>query len=140
MLAKPAGGTVQFQKDEMLYERVIAESSLSFYRNRARFSDWQAVIIYLSQNVEQSDLYPHRSFLNGGQVHRVYLDELGDIRTLPLNVALMVLTTVEEAIAPQEARYLLNRTRQEQPQPTTQVIIEMMTTIIAYKFVRAVCA
>ncbi|WP_141699954.1 DUF2887 domain-containing protein, partial [Nostoc sp. KVJ20] len=34
---------VQFQKDERLYERVLAESSLYFYRNRDRFSDWQAV-------------------------------------------------------------------------------------------------
>jgi predicted transposase/invertase (TIGR01784 family) len=39
---------VQFQKDEQLYERVFAESSLYFYRNRSRFSDWQTVIIYPS--------------------------------------------------------------------------------------------
>ena len=37
---------VQFQKDEQLYERLFAEYSLYFYRNRDRFSDWQAVIIY----------------------------------------------------------------------------------------------
>ncbi|QFS47017.1 transposase [Nostoc sphaeroides CCNUC1] len=36
---------------------------------------------------------------------------LGDIRQLPLWVALMVLTTVEEEQAPQEARYLLERSR-----------------------------
>jgi predicted transposase YdaD len=46
----------------------------------------------------------------------------------------MVLTTVDKAQAPAEAKYLLNRTRQEVPQPTTQAIIEMITTIIAYKF------
>lgn len=46
---------VQFQKDEQLYERVWAESSLYFYRNRARFSDWQAVIIYPSSSIEQSE-------------------------------------------------------------------------------------
>lgn len=97
---------VQFQKDERLYERVFAESSLYFYRNRARFSDWQAVIIYRSRSTEQSDIHPHRTLLNGNQVHRIYLDELGDIRQLPLGVALMVLTTVEEEQAPREARYL----------------------------------
>ena len=91
------------------YERVVAETSLYFYRNRDRFSDWQAVIIYPSRSIEQGDIYPHRSFLNGGQVERVYLDELGDIRSLPLWVALMVLTTVDEEQAPQEARYLLER-------------------------------
>ncbi|RCJ27402.1 hypothetical protein A6S26_13335 [Nostoc sp. ATCC 43529] len=125
---------VQFQKDEQLYERVFAESSLYFYRNRNRFSDWEAVIIYPSRNVEQSDTNPHRSLLNGGQVHRVYLDELGNIRQLPLWVALMVLTTVDEEQAPQEARYLLERSRQEQPQPPSRVIMELVTTIMVYKF------
>ena len=85
---------VQFQKDEQLYERVFAETSLYFYRNRVRFSDWQAVIIYPNRSIEQSNIYPHRSLLNGGQLHRVYLDKLGDIRSLPLWVALMVLTTL----------------------------------------------
>jgi predicted transposase/invertase (TIGR01784 family) len=98
---------VQFQKDEKLYERVFAESALYFYRNRDRFYDWQAVIIYPSRSIEQNDIYPHRSLLNGGQVHRVYLDELGDIRTLPLWLALMVITTLEEEQAPEEARKLV---------------------------------
>ncbi|MBD2690157.1 Rpn family recombination-promoting nuclease/putative transposase [Anabaena catenula] len=125
---------VQFQKDEILYERVFAESALYFYCNRARFSDWQAVIIYPSRNTEQSDIYPHRGFLNSDQVHRIYLDELGDIRQLPVWVALMVLTTLEESQAPEEARYLLTRTNQEIPSPSSRAIIEMITTIMVYKF------
>ncbi|HEY9803980.1 MAG TPA: Rpn family recombination-promoting nuclease/putative transposase [Leptolyngbyaceae cyanobacterium] len=125
---------VQFQKDEQLYERVFAESALYFYRNRARFSDWQAVIIYPSRSIEQSDTHPHRSLLNGGQVLRVYLDELGDIRQLPLWVAIMVLTTVEESQAPQEARYLLTRTREEVSESTSRAIMEIITTIMVYKF------
>ena len=125
---------VQFQKDKRLYERLFAESSLYFYRNRDRFSDWQAVIIYPTRSIEQSDLHPHRTLLNGNQVHRVYLDELGDIRSLPLWVALMMLTTVEESQAPEEARYLLTRTRQEVPSTSSRAIIEMVTTIMVYKF------
>ena len=125
---------VQFQKDEQLYERVFAESSLYFYRNRARFGDWQAVIIYPSRKTEQSDIYPHRSLLNGEQVHRVYLDELGDIRQLPVWVALMVLTTVEEGQAPEAARYLLTKTNTEILSPSSRAIIEMITTIMVYKF------
>jgi len=125
---------VQFQKDEQLYERVFAESSLYFYRNRDRFSDWQVVIIYPSRSLEQSQIHPHRSFLNGGQVHRIYLDELGDIRTLPLWIALMVLTTIKEEQAPEQARYLLTKTRQELSLPTSRAIIEMIVTIMVYKF------
>ncbi|MBW4630947.1 MAG: Rpn family recombination-promoting nuclease/putative transposase [Iphinoe sp. HA4291-MV1] len=125
---------VQFQKDEQLYERIFAESALYFYRNRARFSDWQAVIIYPSRSTEQSNLHPHRTLLKGNQVHRVYLDELGDIRQLPLWVAVMVLTTVESEQAPESARYLLARTRQEVSLPASRAIIEMITTIMTYRF------
>jgi predicted transposase/invertase (TIGR01784 family) len=125
---------VQFQKDEQLYERLFGESFLYFYRNRARYSDWQAVVIYPSRNIEQSDVYPYRALLNSNQVHRVCLDELGDIRALPLGIALMVLTTVEEAQAPDEARYLLSRMEQEVAPEASRDIIELLTTIMAYKF------
>jgi predicted transposase/invertase (TIGR01784 family) len=125
---------VQFQKDEQLYERVFAESSLYFYRNRVKFSDWQAVIIYPSRSIEQSDIHPHRNQLNGDQVHRIYLDELGDIRSLPVWVALMVLTTVEDELAPQEARYLLERSAVEGNETASRAIMELVTTIMLYKF------
>lgn len=125
---------VQFQKDERLYERVFAESSLYFYYNRDRFNDWQVVIIYPSRNIEQSDIYPHRGQLSSPQVRRVYLDELGNIRELPLWVALMVLTTLNEQQAPEEARYLISRSSLEQPENTSRAIIDLITTIITYKF------
>ncbi|GAA6620576.1 hypothetical protein NUACC26_063920 [Scytonema sp. NUACC26] len=46
----------------------------------------------------------------------------------------MVLTTIEDEQAIEEARYLLTGTRQEQSQPSTRAIIEMVTTIMVYKF------
>ncbi|MEA5593396.1 Rpn family recombination-promoting nuclease/putative transposase [Rivularia sp. UHCC 0363] len=125
---------VQFQKDEVLYERVFAESYLYFYRNRARFSNFQVAIIYPSRNLEQSDILPYSNLLNSSQVNRIYLDELGDIRQLPVWVALMVLTTLEDEQATQEARYLLERNQQEETQPANRAIIELITTIMVYKF------
>lgn len=67
---------IQMQKIDYLYERLFAESALYFYRNRPRFNDWQAAVIYPSRSIEQDDIYPHRAALNGEQVHRIYLDEL----------------------------------------------------------------
>lgn len=124
---------VQFQRDERLYERIFAEVMLYFYRNRESFTNWQVIVIYPSRSTEQSDLLPHSSFLNGGQVHRIYLDELGDINQLPLWVGLMVLTTVDESQAPQEARELLSRA-QAVPTAKSRVIIDMVVTIISYRF------
>jgi len=125
---------VQFQQDKRLYERVFAESHLYFYRNRDRFNDLQIVIIYPSRSIEQDEIRPFRSLLNGDQVNRIYLDELGDICSLPVWVALMVLTTVDEEQATAEARYLLARSQAEIPSPENSVIINLLTTIMMYKF------
>jgi predicted transposase/invertase (TIGR01784 family) len=126
---------VQFQKDEKLYERLFGESFLYFYRNRHLFADWEAVVIYPSRSIEQTTGHPYRALLNSQQVHRVYLDELGDLEELPLGVALMVLTTVAEDAAPAAARMLLSRTEQETTTPAiAQGIIDLIGTIMVYKF------
>ncbi|MEG4283187.1 Rpn family recombination-promoting nuclease/putative transposase [Microcoleus sp. A006_D1] len=125
---------VQFQRDELLYERLFGESFLYFYRNRQRFTDWEAVVIYPTRSTEQSETYPYRSLLNSNQVHLVYLDELGAIEQLPLGVALMALTTIDEASTPEAARLLLARSQREESEAASRAIIEMLTTILVYKF------
>jgi predicted transposase/invertase (TIGR01784 family) len=126
---------VQMQKDNQLYERLFGESFLYFYRNREFYGDWQAVVIYPSRTIEQNDTHPYRALLHSGQVHRLYLDELGEMETLPLGVAAMVLTIVENAIAPERARMLIGRANQEAiPSSSRQGIIEIISTIIVYKF------
>lgn len=126
---------LQMQKDEKLYERAFSESLLYFYRNVEKFSDWQAVIIYPTRDTEQSKVYPHRSLLNGEQVHRIYLDELGDTRELPIPVAALVLTITPEAEATEVARDLLFRNEaSDLSTPEKQGIIDLVTSIILYKF------
>jgi predicted transposase/invertase (TIGR01784 family) len=126
---------VQFQKDEMLYERLFSETFLYFYRNRARYSNWQAVTIYPSRKTEQLDTQPYQPLLDSNQVHRIYLDELGDIRDLPVGVALMVLTTLGKKQAPVEARYLIERSVQEAASAAeNQAIIDMVAAIMMYRF------
>jgi predicted transposase/invertase (TIGR01784 family) len=126
---------VQMQKVNNLYERLFAESMAHFYRNRESFSDWQAAVIYASRSTEQDETYPYRALLNSDQVHRIYLDELGAIEDLPLGVASMVLTITAESEAPEKARMLIERAKQEVTQlPEQQCIIEMISKIMIYKF------
>ncbi len=125
---------VQFQKDEQLYERLFGESFLYFYRNRERFSDWQAIIIYPSQTTEQSCTLPYQDLLSSKRVHRVYLNTLGAIDQLPLGVGLMVLTTLQEQQAMQAARTLLARVQESSPPEPSRAIMEMITTIMVYRF------
>jgi predicted transposase/invertase (TIGR01784 family) len=126
---------VQMQKDENLYERLFGESLLYFYRNSNRFSDWQAVVIYPSRSIEQTKRHPHRSLLNGEQVHRIYLDELGDVQSLPIFIAALVLTIQAEAEAPAQARSLLARTEQEGfTSSQRDDIMDIVTSIMVYRF------
>jgi predicted transposase YdaD len=59
---------------------------------------------------------------------------LGDIQELPLGLGVMLLTTLGESQAPAVARYLLTRTHEEIVAPSSQAMMEMITTIMVYKF------
>ncbi|MDZ8106281.1 MAG: Rpn family recombination-promoting nuclease/putative transposase [Nostoc sp. DedQUE12a] len=122
---------VQFQKDEDLYHRFFSELFLFLYRHSIRYDDWFGVLIFPSRNLEPSNLTIHRALLESGQVRRVYLDELGDLREQPLGLSLMLLTNVtSETEAVEGARFLLEQARQQ----SEQAIIDLVTTIIVYKF------
>ncbi|MHC5741179.1 MAG: DUF2887 domain-containing protein [Nostoc sp.] len=122
---------VQFQKDEDLYHRFFSELFLFLYRNSIRYDDWFGVIIFASRSLEPSNSTIHRALLESGQVRRVYLDELGDLRQQPLGLGLMLLTNVtSETEAVEGARFLLGQARQQ----SEQAIIDLVTTIIVYKF------
>ena len=120
---------VQFQLDELLYERLLSEVSIFAYRNRDRFFDWQAVVIYPSRSVEQSKRELVREFLASGRILRVYLDELGTGAELPIGLGLMVLTTLEGEAAKTEAKRLIAVAQ------GSRAIIEIVSTIIVYKFI-----
>ncbi|MBW4423202.1 MAG: DUF2887 domain-containing protein [Nostoc desertorum CM1-VF14] len=122
---------VQFQKDEDLYHRFFSELFLFLYRNSIRYDDWFGVIIFGSGSLEPSNSTIHRALLESGQIRRVYLDELGDLREQPLGLGLMLLTNVtSETEAVEGARFLLEQARQQ----SEQAIIDLVTTIIVYKF------
>ncbi|WP_310418964.1 Rpn family recombination-promoting nuclease/putative transposase [Chamaesiphon sp. OTE_8_metabat_110] len=118
----------QFQLDELLYERMLAEISIYVYRQRERFSDWQAVVIYPSRNIEQSRLDTVRELLASGRITRIYLNELGERENLPIGLGLMVLTTLEGERAKAKARTLIAQAQ------GSRDIINLVSTIVLYKF------
>jgi predicted transposase/invertase (TIGR01784 family) len=93
------------------------------------------VVIYPSRNLEQSTVYPYRLLLNGEQMHRVYLDELGEIEQLSISLGMMVLTTLSQEAAPAAARSLLERVSQSSNDAQgNRGIIDLITTIMVYRF------
>jgi predicted transposase/invertase (TIGR01784 family) len=120
---------VQFQLDQLLYERMLSEISIYIYRHRNLFADWRAVVIYPSRGLEQSDSSVVIDMLASGRIVRVYLDELGAVEELPIGLGLMVLTTLEGDEAKAEARRLVVQAQ------GSRDIIDLLSTIIVYKFV-----
>ena len=81
---------VQFQPDELLYERMLSEISIYTYRHRRNFSNWRAVAIYPSRSLEQSSTEVVIEMLASGRITPIYLDELGNRAELSPGLDLMV--------------------------------------------------
>jgi predicted transposase/invertase (TIGR01784 family) len=119
---------VQFQPDELLYERMISEIAIYAYRHRDLFSDWRTVAIYPSRSLEQSRHEVVADMLASGRITPIYLDELPDPQELPIGLGLMVLTILEGDLATAEARRLIEQSQ------SSRDIINLVSTIILYKF------
>jgi predicted transposase/invertase (TIGR01784 family) len=122
---------VQFQPDELLYERMLSEISIYIYRHRNSFSSWRAVAIYPSRSLEQSNQDVVAEMLASGRITPIYLDELGEMASLPTGLNLMLLTILEGDLAVAKARQMI---QQSLSLPDGRVIMDLISTIMVYKF------
>jgi predicted transposase/invertase (TIGR01784 family) len=132
-------GEVQQAKDNLLYERLMAEVSIFAYRDRDSFKDWRAVVIYPSRDIEQERLEIVQEFLASGRITRIYLDELGSIEDLPWGLALMALTILPSDEMLAKAKEMLERFSIQETAPTEtstegSAILDLVITAIVYKF------
>ena len=122
---------VQFQTDELLYERMLSEISIYTYRHRDSFSDWRAVAIYPSRSLEQLNKSVVREMLGSGRIVPIYLDELGTGEELGTGLSLMLLTLLEGNEAKSEAKRMIQASRLLED---GRVIMDLISTIMVYKF------
>jgi predicted transposase/invertase (TIGR01784 family) len=132
-------GEVQQAKNNLLYERLMAEISIFAYRDRDSFKDWRAVVIYPIRDIEQERLELVQEFLASGRITRIYLDELGKIEDLPWGLALMALTILPSDEMLAKAKEMLQRFSMEEATYTEtssegSAILDLVTTAIVYKF------
>jgi predicted transposase/invertase (TIGR01784 family) len=116
----------QFQPDEIFYERMNAEISIFTFRNRDRCSTWQGIVLFPSRDLQQSSLTMVSHLLDSGKIIPIFLDELPNDASPALNM--MVLTTLEGENAIAAAKQALAQGIDNRD------IIEMVTTIMVYKF------
>jgi len=124
---------VQFQRDLVFYQRFFSEIYL-YLNLHPETVDWQAVVIYPKHSIEPEYPQVFRANLNSDQVHRIYLEDL-DKPVDSLGVGLMQLIVANSADTVTQAQALLSSVQaQEQTNPRFAAIMELIETIVVYKF------
>ncbi|WP_026733948.1 Rpn family recombination-promoting nuclease/putative transposase [Fischerella sp. PCC 9605] len=127
---------VQFQSDSEIYARLFAEIFL-YLRQNIPQNDWRGVVIYPTRSIDTADIKYDREFFASQRILRIYLDELGGVASLPIDIATVKLVIEDEDTAITQARQLIERTRQEINSELQQrQLLELIETILVYKFPR----
>ena len=125
---------IQFQRDANLYKRLFSEIFL-YLRYQDSNPAWRAVVVFASRNLEPTETQNFQPFLDSPFVQRLYLDELDETEG-PLGVDIIRLVVEAEVRAPDRARQLLKRLRGVEDALLRREIVELIETIIVYKFPR----
>jgi predicted transposase/invertase (TIGR01784 family) len=140
-LPKPTAGDrsvwfleVQFQQDPEFYARFFCEIFL-YLKLHPKTVDYKAVVIFPSHSIEPKNQHLYRANLSSDQMHRIFLDDLSGVSTESLGVGLMQLILADSIDAGPQAQALLAKTRtQDQTDSKIAAIIELIETIVVYKF------
>ncbi|WP_287695788.1 Rpn family recombination-promoting nuclease/putative transposase, partial [Microcystis sp. M61BS1] len=124
---------VQFQADDTLYYRLFAELFL-FLRQYRPPHPWQIVVIYPHRGVEREQSLHFGEILNLASVRRIYLDELAPRDNPSLGIGVIKLVVESETAAVRTAQTLIERTREEiTDQSSQRQLINLIESIIIYK-------
>ncbi len=118
-----------------LYPSLFSEIFL--YLNDYRpVNDWRAVLIFTKRRLDPGLPLQYRDFANNPRLQRIYLDELTeDVTECSLELGALKLIGVKQEAAPEQARKLVARTRQETTDAAQlRKIIELVETVLIYKF------
>ncbi|MDJ0559177.1 MAG: Rpn family recombination-promoting nuclease/putative transposase, partial [Microcystis sp. M53599_WE4] len=125
---------VQFQPDDTLYYRLFAELFL-FLKQYQPPHPWQIVVIYPHRGVEREQSLHFGEILNLSSVRRIYLDELPQVSHPSLGIGVIKLVVESETAAVRTAQTLIERTREEiTDQSSQRQLIDLIESIIIYKF------
>ncbi|TBR60129.1 flagellar assembly protein H [Westiellopsis prolifica IICB1] len=126
---------VQFQSDKKFYSRFFTE--LFNYLDKTELTNnWRGVVIFPSRGVDTGETQRYIELLNSQRVNRVYLDELTSNQS-SLGIETVKLIVEPEDTATTKAREIITSAQQQIENQVTQTeLIQLIETIIVYKFPR----
>lgn len=98
-------------------------------------NDWCSALIFLKRSLDPGLPRHYQDFASSPRFQRIYLDELKQTPNLSLGLSLLQLIVLRPEEAPERAKSLVSRTRQEiADAQVQQKFIELIETVFVYKF------
>lgn len=99
-------------------------------------NDWRAVLIFTERRFDPGLPIHYKDFDNGSRFRRIYLDQLTEeVADSSLELGVVQLIGVKKKAAPEKARKLIERARQELTDDVSRrAILELISTVFVYKF------
>lgn len=122
-------------RTRILYHAFFAEIFL-YLRDYQPVNDWMGVIIFTKRSLDPRLPQHFQDYANSSRFKRVYLDELDPaIVGQSLELSVLQLIGLEDEVAPERARELVDRARIEATDGTDQQrVIELVLATLVYKF------
>lgn len=95
---------------------------------------WRAVVIYAKQSYEPEETEAYQALLGSPSVHHFYLDRLPENLERLLGIKLLQLIVEPPVTVTAQAREILSRAEQTSTFVPLEVIMELVETIVVYKF------
>ena len=117
-----------------LYSSLFSEIFL-YLHNYQPINDWQSILIFTRRSLDPGLPIQYNDFSDSLRFQRVYLDELGNIEDLTLNMSLLKLIGEPESSADIAGRRLVERVRAEiNDTARRRNFVELIATTLFYKY------
>ncbi|MBW4557464.1 MAG: Rpn family recombination-promoting nuclease/putative transposase [Trichormus sp. ATA11-4-KO1] len=123
----------QFQPDSGLYSRLLTEIFMYLDKTEIR-NDWRGTVIWMSRRLDPGVPMRYWEFFESQRVQVIYLDELRDLTNQSIGLGTLTLVVEPPEQASVKARSLIDRSRQVPDEQVRRKLVELIETIIVYKF------
>lgn len=124
---------VQFYRLPSVYADLLVKA-YTYLKQNDPGQLFRGVVLFATRSLEPSKLAPYQPLLDAGMVQRYYLDEMPEHGDAPLGIAILNLLRQSESQAPETARVLIVRMKQETvDEVLRRDLIQLIETVIVYK-------
>jgi predicted transposase/invertase (TIGR01784 family) len=124
---------VQFYRLPSVYADLLVKA-YTYLKQNDPSQEFRGVVLFATRSLEPSGLVPYQPLMDAGVVQRLYLDEMPERSEGPLGLSILDMLRQSEGQAPETARQLIVRARQEvADEALRRDLIQLIETVIVYK-------